>query len=164
MYNSQWLWAPRTWGNDSVIAENSFSETRKIYNCPNEERDEGERPRARFRWPRIAAASVHQWATEAEKFVEVCYMLKSSLGIRCCVPYRRPSLPAISEMVLCCSFIILQPLVTFFYEHHLEGQRERSQRSTELATQMFVLPMALSRWGCLRTGCWGEYLGLRGMR
>ena len=48
------------------------------------------------------------------------------------VPYRRPNLSAISEMVVCCSSIVSQPLAVFSCEHHLEGQPKCSQCSTEL--------------------------------
>jgi hypothetical protein len=71
-------------------------------------------------------------SNQGRKFVEVCHMFKSSLGINWCVPYRSPNLPEISEIVFCCSFIILQPLAMFSCKHHLEGQHECLHCSTEL--------------------------------
>jgi hypothetical protein len=61
---------------------------------------------------------------QGRKFVEVCYVFKFSIGIHQCVPYRRPNLPAISEMVLFSCFIILKLLAMFSCEHHSEGQPE----------------------------------------
>jgi len=72
------------------------------------------------------------FCTKAENLWRSATCSKSSLAIHWCVPYRRPNLPAISEMVVCCSPIILQPLAGFSCEYHLERQPEFSQCSTEL--------------------------------
>ena len=68
--------------------------------------------------------------------------------------------PAISEIVLCCSCILLQPLAMFSYEHHLGCQPECSQCLTDLFpclnqehSQIFILPMALSLKAVLSIYC-----------
>jgi hypothetical protein len=64
-------------------------------------------------------------------------MFRSSIRIHWCVPYERPNLPAISEVVFhFSSLTILQIFSTFLSVQSMERWHEHSQSSTEVSPHL----------------------------
>jgi hypothetical protein len=79
-------------------------------------------------------------------------MFKSSVRMRCHVPYDRPNLPVISVMVFHRSSLTILRTFSFSSVRLVEGRPERSECSTEVSprlnrenhSKVCVLPLALS--------------------
>jgi hypothetical protein len=71
--------------------------------------------------------------------VEMCGTLNSSIRIRCHVSYESPNLPAISEMALCWTLLmILQTFSMFSSVRCVEGWPESPQSSTKVCLHIWI--------------------------